>query len=242
MQSPHGFRVLHNRSRDSAPETDTIHTRFANIWLSLANRRPLGQNGPMGDARITMLLGAIGRGERDAADELLPIVYDELRQLAQVRMQKIPPGQTLQATALVHEVYVRLLGGDDPEFANRSHFFFAAARAMHQILVEQARRKFALKRGGDRKRVSADTFVVAATEIVPSDMLALDEALQQLEQEDERAYRLVMLRFFAGLTEKQAAEVLGVTDRTVRRDWLFARTKLYKMLNESPSDDDSETP
>lgn len=187
----------------------------------------------MGDPdAITRLLDAAGGGDAAAAEELLPLVYAELRSVAESRMRRVPPGQTLQPTALVHEAYMRVVGGGDggePGFENRGHFFFAAARAMRDILVEQARAKAALKRGGDRKRVSAENLSLAI-EAPAEDMLALSEALEAFEREYPRKHRLVMLRFFAGLTEAEAAELLGVTERTARRDWQFARAHLHGVL------------
>jgi len=186
-------------------------------------------------------MAAANAGDGNAAERLLPLVYDELRRLAAARLRKAAPGQTLQATALVHEAYLRLVDERHVQWANRAHFFFAAARAMRDILVERARRKAALKRGGNRRRVDAgrDTQmgevverIVAAMDTPPEDLLALDDALAELERDDPDASRLVMLRFFAGLTEAQTAEALGVTDRTVRREWRYARARLHAMLSD----------
>ena len=183
----------------------------------------------MSEREITQLLEAVRGGDQQAAESLLPMVYDQLRSLAASRMRGQPQGHTLQATALVHEAYMRVVGEADPGWENRGHFFFAAARAMRDILVEQARRKSARKRGGDRKRVSDEGLAVAIDAPI-EDMLALNEALRSLEWEYPRKYRLVMLRFFAGLTCAQAAEMLGITERTAERDWRFARAHLHAAL------------
>lgn len=182
--------------------------------------------------QITTLLHEAGEGDSAAASELLPLVYQELRSLAEARMRKTPPGQTLQPTALVHEAYVRVMGSTDPGWEDRGHFFFAAARAMHDILVEAARRKASVKRGGDRRRV--DMRALDQTLSAPvDDMIALSESLQKLEAEYPRKYRVVMLRFFAGLTQEEIALAMGVTERTVRQDWRIARTLLHGHLAET---------
>ncbi|MHC4137622.1 MAG: sigma-70 family RNA polymerase sigma factor [Planctomycetota bacterium] len=175
------------------------------------------------------MLQAASRGDEKAAEELLPLVYTELRRLAQSWMARVPPGQTLQPTALVHEAYLRLIGGEDPSWEGRRHFFFAVSRAMRQILVEQARRKASLKRGGGRRRVQADNDLPAFEEPV-EDMLALDDALERLEREDPRKHRIVMLRFFAGLTAEETAGVMDLSLRTVVREWRYIRAKLYQEI------------
>lgn len=180
---------------------------------------------------VTLMLQAASRGDEKAAAELLPLVYTELRRLAKSWMAKTPPGQTLQPTALVHEAYLRLLGGEDPGWESRRHFFFAVSRAMRDILVEQARRKASLKRGGGRRRVQSEDELPAFEEPV-EDMLALDEALKCLEQDDPRKHRIVMLRFFAGLTAQETAGVMDLSLRTVVREWRYIRAKLYKDLVE----------
>ena len=187
-------------------------------------------------SRITQLLNAAGAGISGASEELLPLVFDELRRMAAQRLARTPPGQTLQATALVHEAYLRLLGEAQPGWENRGHFFFAAARAVHHILVERARQKASLKRGGDRRRVSIENLRVA-DEAPPDDLLALDDALEKLAARDPQAHRIVMLRFFAGLSEAETAEVLGVSDRTLRREWRYIRAELQRLLS-SESDVD----
>lgn len=188
------------------------------------------------DKPVTQLLQAASRGDRQATAELVPLVYGELRKLADSWMAKLPEGQTLQPTALVHEAYLRLVPKAEAGWENRRHFFFAAARAMHDILVEQARQKASLKRGGDRRRVSADNLAVAL-EAPAEDMLALSDALERLERDDPRKHEIVLLRFFAGLTEDEAAEIMGISVRTVQREWRYIRAKLHKELAESGSDD-----
>ncbi len=180
---------------------------------------------------VTQILSAVRDGDQKAADELLPLVYGELRKLARARMTKTPPGQTLQPTALVHEAYLRLIGSDDPGWNSRGHFFAAAGQAMRQILVDQARRKAALKRGGDRKRVDLDQ----ATPVIapPTDqVLALDEALGELEQHAPRQARLVTLRYFAGMTMTETAAALDVSISTVERDWRYVKVWLHEKLGE----------
>jgi RNA polymerase sigma factor (TIGR02999 family) len=177
------------------------------------------------------MLQAAGRGDAQAAADLLPLVYGELRKLADSWMAKLAPGQTLQPTALVHEAYLRLVRWEDSGWESRRHFFFAAARAMHDILVEQARRKASLKRGGGRERLNPDGLVVAI-ETPAEDMLALSEALEQLERHDSRKHQIVLLRFFAGLTEREVSEVMNISLRTVEREWRYIRAKLHKELAE----------
>jgi RNA polymerase sigma factor (TIGR02999 family) len=181
-------------------------------------------------ADVTRLLNAAAAGDPKAAAELLPLVYDELRRLAAARMAEERPGQTLQATALVHEAYVRLVGGSrTQEWNGRAHFFGAAAEAMRRILVEAARRKGREKRGGDRERVDLDDLAVTAPER-SDDLLALDEALTQLAATDPQAAELVKLRYFAGLTVPQAAEVIGVAPRTADFIWAYAKSWLLRKI------------
>lgn len=191
---------------------------------------------PQGVPReVTRLLDAIRDGDAAAPDQLLPIVYDELRALARARMANLPPGQTLQPTALVHEAYLKLIGPGNtpgPAFDNRAHFFAAAARAMRNILVDQARRKSAVKHGGEHKRVDL-TPEIAAPDSPSENMLDLDRALSRLEAEDSRKAQVVMLRVFCGLTSAQTASVLGVSLPTVERDWRFARSWLQRELKEA---------
>ncbi len=182
---------------------------------------------------VTLLLDAIGSGKSDAASELLPLVYAELRRLAASKMAYMSPGHTLQPTALVHEAYAELVGSQDPGWNGRAHFFGAAAQAMREILVDHARSKGRLKRGGDRKRVELNEQAAAALhfELPNEDILALDEALEKLKVEHPRKAEVVMLRYFAGLTIKQTAEVLDVTTRTIDFDWRFAKAWLFKELS-----------
>ena len=180
-------------------------------------------------SEVTQILSALERGQARAAEELLPLVYDELRRLAAWHLAKEQPGQTLQATALVHEAYLRLVGKEDPQWNGRRHFFGAAAEAMRRILVENARRKKRLKRGGDLERVHlAD--VEIASPMPDDDLLALDEALEKLAQTDARAVELVKLCFFVGLTQEQAAKELGISVSTAERIWAYARAWLFREI------------
>jgi RNA polymerase sigma factor (TIGR02999 family) len=174
---------------------------------------------------ITRILTAIDQGDAQAANELLPLVYDELRSLAARKMAQEAPGQTLQATALVHEAYLRLVGSQDQSWDSRGHFFAAAAEAMRRILVENARRKKRIKRGGDRQRQQLKEADLAI-EPPSDDLVALHEALEKLALEDKQTAELVKLRYFAGLTTEQAAEVLGISRRTAYRDWAYASSWL----------------
>jgi RNA polymerase sigma factor (TIGR02999 family) len=179
-----------------------------------------------GMSDVTQILHAIEAGDPKAAAELLPLVYDELRKLAAARLAEEKPGQTLQATALVHEAYVRLVGGDQPQnWRGRGHFFAAAAEAMRRILIDHARHKQTLKAGGGRRRLDLDDIDPALGE-GDDRLLVLDEALRQLEAEDPRKAELVKLRFFAGLTAEEAAAVLGVSTSTAEKDWAYARSWL----------------
>jgi RNA polymerase sigma factor (TIGR02999 family) len=184
---------------------------------------------------VTQILSAIERGDPQAAKELLPLVYDELRKLAAQRLSHEKPGQTLPATALVHEAYIRLVDHDATKNWNsRGHFFAAAAEAMRRILLENARRKASIKRGGERKRVELDSECAAAAP--PSlDLLALDEALSKLAKLDPPKAELVKLRYFAGITMPEAAEALGISLSTAERYWTFARSWLYAELSERSS-------
>jgi RNA polymerase sigma factor (TIGR02999 family) len=173
---------------------------------------------------VTRILQAVERGEAGAADELLPLLYDELRLLAARKMSHEPPGQTLQATALVHEVYLRLTGGKGRNWSSRGQFLAAAAEAMRRILIDNARRKKSLKRGGNWERVGLDHVVVTEEGgMAVEDLLSLDEALDRLSQADPKVADLVKLRFFAGLTGKQAAEALEISHNTADAYWAYAR-------------------
>ena len=184
---------------------------------------------------VTRILTAIERGERHAPEELLPLVYEELRQLAAQKLAQEKPGQTLQATALVHEAWLRLVqsepGGVEAKWNGRRHFFGAAAEAMRRILVESARRKKSLKHGGGLERVSWEQLELAET-TPPAELLALDAALNELAATDPETVELIKLRFYAGLTDAQAAELLGISRRTADRMWSFARAWLYRAVRE----------
>ena len=184
-------------------------------------------------ATLTHVLHAAGSGDRQAAAELLPLVYDELRRLARARLAQQPPGTTLQPTALVHEAYLKLVGDADPGWDSRAHFFGAAAQAMRDILVDQARRKRSLKRGGHARRVDE---IELAIEPPSENVLALDEALTELQRHDERKARIVMLHYFAGLTLEETAAALGVSVPTVQREWRFTRSLLFARLRRGESD------
>ena len=186
-------------------------------------------------AEVTQILNAIREGQPQAAEELLPLVYDELRRLAAVRIAHERPGQTLQATALVHEAYLRLVGDElRTQWEHRGHFFAVAAEAMRRILVENARRKRRLRHGGEYQRVELAEADVAITG--PSDdVLALDEALQQFEHDEPRKAALVKLRYFAGLSEDDAAAALGISRATASRWWAFARAWLYEQMRGAES-------
>ncbi len=183
---------------------------------------------------VTRILDAIGQGDAVAAAQLLPLVYDELRRLAALKMAQEKPGQTLQPTALVHEAYLRLVRpGEERHWDNRGHFFVAAAEAMRRILVENARRKRSLKRGGDRQRL--DLNLEQPVEIERSaPLLALDEALVRLEARAADKAQLVKLRYFAGMTIEQAAETLGISVTTANRWWNFARAWLHEEIRRDP--------
>src|SRR5262249_45562386 len=177
---------------------------------------------------ITQVLNAIDQGDPHAASQLLPLVYDELRKLAAAKLAQEKPGQTLDATALVHEAYLRLVG--DQHFANRRHFFAAAAEAMRRILLDRARRKKRLKHGGGRRRCELQED--HRIELPPDDrLLALDEALGQLAQAHSDLAELVKLRYFAQLTVEQAAELLGLSPRTVKRNWVYASAWLRRAID-----------
>lgn len=185
------------------------------------------------ESQVTLVLHAAAEGDEHAAAQLMPLVYQELRNLAHAQMRKMLPGNTLQTTALVHEAYLRLVGDADPGWKGRGHFFGAAASAMRNILVDQARRNAAIKHGGDRRRVGLhdDDFVF---EEPREDVLALDEALSRLEADDPRKGRIVMLRYFAGLSEAETAAVLDISERTVRREWRYVKAWLREELEGGP--------
>ena len=180
--------------------------------------------------KVTRILDAIQQGDRKAADALLPLVYDELRRLAAQKMAGEAPGQTLQATALVHEAWLRLGGDEQPSWQNRAHFFAAAAEAMRRILIDNARRKNYLRHGGGAERVNLDGLDLAAS-VDDEQLLALNEALDHLAVHDATKAQVVKLRFFAGLTNEQVARVLGVSEPTVKRHWTYARAWLFREMN-----------
>ncbi len=180
---------------------------------------------------VTRILNAIEQGDARATEKLLPLVYEELRLLAAQKMSQELPGQTLQATALVHEAYIRLVEGADQNWNSRGHFFKAAAEAMRRILVESARRKQRLKRGGKRERLALDETAITTDEADNVDLLALDEALAKLEADDPEKANLVKLRYFAGLTTNQAAEILKISIATANRHWSYARSWLFQEMS-----------
>ncbi len=185
-------------------------------------------------SEITRVLSAIEQGDPHAAEQLLPLVYDELRKLAAQMMAQEAPGQTLQATALVHEAYLRVVDVDKVlHWDSRRHFFAAAAEAMRRILIDQARHKHSAKRGGTRKRVPLDELApLLAPEGEPGeDLIALDEALQQLEAEDPIKAQLVKLRYFTGASLEESARMLGISAATAKRHWVYARSWLFGKLH-----------
>jgi RNA polymerase sigma factor (TIGR02999 family) len=181
---------------------------------------------------VTHILHRVQQGDAQAAGELLPLVYEELRKLAFARMAQEQPGQTLQPTALVHEVWLRLTGGGQPNFDGRGHFFAAAAEAMRRILIENARRKGRLKRGGEWERVGLENLDLAiATD--DATLLAVHEALEKLAVIDPVGAKLIELRFFTGLSNVDAAKVLGLAERTAKRTWTYARAWLHEELTKA---------
>lgn len=183
-------------------------------------------------SEVNRLLEAVAAGDPTAAVELLPLVYDELRLLASTRLSREKPGQTLQPTALVHEAYLRLVGGNSPEgWDGRAHFFAAAAEAMRRIMVEAARRKRRIKHGGDAEHLNANEVEIAAPEL-HEDVIALDEALDRLMVLDPKGAELVRLRYFAGLSLPEAARIMSISPRTADRLWAYARAWLHQELRE----------
>lgn len=182
-------------------------------------------------SEITQVLQQLGRGEGRASEDLLPLVYDDLRRHAAVRMARESAAQTLQPTALVHEAWLRMTGHgrSTPTWQNRAHFFGAAAEAMRRILIENARRKARLKRGGDKVHVDLDQVELATT--TPEEkILLIDEALQELQDRDPEKARVVLLKFFGGHTNQEVAQSMGVTERTVERHWAFAKAWLFQCI------------
>ncbi len=179
---------------------------------------------------LRQVLEAVGRGDRQAAAELLPLVYEELRRLAKSRISKLPPGNTLQGTALVHEAYMKLVGKKDPGWESRGHFFGAAAQAMRQILVDQAKRKKSVKHGGGKNRIDIEAVDIPLASPA-DDILVLDAALDRLRDYDPRKAQIVTLRFFGGLTREETAGVLGVSLSTLDREWRYIVAHLQQELH-----------
>lgn len=178
---------------------------------------------------VTLVLQAVGRGEKQASEELLPLVYEELRRMAAARMARESAGQTLQPTALVHEAWVRLVQDGSRTWENRAHFFGAASEAMRRILIERARRKSRLRHGGGQERMSLEDLDVA--EVLPDDkILLVDEALERLKAQDPETAQVVVLKFFGGLTNEEIVEITGTSDRTVRRQWNYAKAWLFNSI------------
>ncbi len=199
--------------------------------------------GTVGQGQVTRILAKIGDGDPATARELLPLVYEELRKLADDRMRSEPAGQTLQPTALVHEAYLRLVGDgpDETSWNSRGHFFGAAAEAMRRILVERARRKGRHKHGGGRQPVDLKESQIAWSDAPRADLLDLEAALVKLEARDELRGNIVKLRYFAGLTVEQTADVLGIAPATVKRHWTYARAWLSHEIIRACSTDSSES-
>ena len=188
---------------------------------------------------VTRILNAIEQGDGKAADALLPLVYEELRVLAGQKLSKERPGQTLQATALVHEAYLRLVGAQNQSWDSKGHFFKAAAEAMRRILIENARKKKSLRRRGDKKRIELDeSILVAQGEIAPDDLLAFNEALEKLATKDKIKADIVKLCVFAGLTGKQAAEILEISQAKASEDLAYARAWLGLEINKGELNSD----
>lgn len=196
----------------------------------LLSRGPIRHAG--GVSEITVILQQIDAGDADAADRILPLVYDELRKLAAAKMARESAGQTLQPTALVHEAWLRLGGEAQPNWKNRAHFFSAAAEAMRRILIENARRRHAVRHGGGLEKVSANaTGFDLATPLADAELLLLNEALDNLTAHDPRKAELVKQWYFVGLTVEEAARELGISQRTAERDWAFARAWLMNEID-----------
>ena len=180
-------------------------------------------------SEITQVLQEVGRGEAQASEKLLPLVYQDLRRQAAAQMSREAAGQTLQPTALLHEAWLRVTGDGDRQWQNRAHFFGAAAEAMRRILIENARRKSRLKRGGDQVRVDADQIELAAT--TPDEkVLLINDALERLQLQDPEKARVVVMKFFGGRTNQEVAESLAVTERTVERHWAYAKAWLFQHI------------
>lgn len=183
---------------------------------------------------VTLVLQAVGRGEKEAAENLLPLVYHELRRLAAARMAREAGGQTLQPTALVHEAWLRVVEAGARTWENRAHFFGAASEAMRRILIEQARRKARLKHGGGQQRVNLEAIESLADTTPDEKLLLIDEALKRLETEFPERARVVICKYFGGLTHKEVAESLGISERSVDRHWMCAKNWLFRKLSAEP--------
>lgn len=206
--------------------------RIANGAVTRAGRPLAAVSKIPGMSELTRVLSALDPGDPHAAERILPLVYDELRELAARQIARENPGHTLQATALVHEAYLRVAGGGGPCWHGRRHFFAATAEAMRRILVEQARRKKSLKRGGGSRREPLDDGPLAAPpETAAEDLIALDDALRQLEAEAPDKARLVKLRYFAGASVEDAARLMGISPATAKRYWTYSRAWLYGRLH-----------
>jgi len=184
-------------------------------------------------SEVTVILDAISGGDHNAAEELLPLVYEELRRLAAHKMSNEAPGQTLQPTALVHEAWLRLTGNENVKWDGRAHFFGAAAEAMRRILIDNARRKKALRHGGGQRPLDIQDVEVAAA-LQDDELLALNDALEQFSAKDPQKAELVKLRYFAGLTLQQAAELLAISEPTAKRHWAYARAWLFREIKREP--------
>jgi len=184
-------------------------------------------------SEVTRILEAIGQGDPQASHELLPLVYEELRRLATHKMANEAPGQTLQPTALVHEAWLRLTGHAPVQWDGRAHFFGAAAEAMRRILIDNARRKRALRHGGGQQRLDIEALEIPAASAEDDRLIALNDALEKLQAHDARKAELVKLRYFAGLTIDEAARVLRISEPTAKRDWVYARAWLYNEMKQS---------
>ena len=178
---------------------------------------------------VTLILQEIERGGKKTSEELIPLVYEELRRLAAVRLATEPAGQTLQPTALVHEAWMRLVGGQAQTWENRAHFFAAAAEAMRRIMIERARRKSRIKHGGGQERVNIEKIDIAVA-LPDEKVLLVDEALERLEKEDPETAQIVKLRFFGGLNNDEIAKITGKSGRTIRRQWDYAKAWLFKRM------------
>ncbi len=200
------------------------------MFLNSPDRTPENPIRPSGE--LTLLLERAGRGDPTAARELLPLVYQQLRASAAKKMAAERSDHTLQPTALVHEAYIRLVGQGQVTWDGRAHFYFAAAEAMRRILIEHARARGRQKRSGDWRRVTLDSVNLAEKNAPIEEIVSVDEAICRMEERDERMAKIVRLRFFAGLSVQETAAALGVTDRTIRREWAVARAWLYKFLAE----------